>query len=178
MIKHTIAIGVMVAGTFGLSACGTLTGLDANSNFKCKAPDGVACASMSGIYANAEANNLPAQQTKDAGSNTAVTHAQSSHEIRKLPMPNASSSGQPLFKNPEILRIWVAPWEAADRTLYDQNYMYVVVDFGQWQIEHNRNNIRAAFAPIEPPKVNRRPTPARQDNVPLSTSTPMPTTNQ
>lgn len=169
MMTRTLAIGLVMAGAVGLTACGTLTGLDANSSFKCKAPDGVACASMSGIYANAEANNLPAQQSKEQSSNTAVAHAPSSHAIRKLPMPNASSSGQPLFKNPEILRIWVAPWEAADRTLYDQNYMYVVVDFGQWQIEHNQNNIRAAFAPIEPPKVNRRPTPARPDSAPLST---------
>lgn len=144
-----------------LTACMNLSGLDAKNKFECKAPDGVLCQSMSGIYANAEANNLPAQQIRARSTNgrdASKVEALRSHAVRKLPMPNSSSSGKPIYRNPELLRIWVAPWEAADRTLYDQNYMYLVVNDGGWQIEHNRNQIRDAFAPIQAPKMNT-PTP-------------------
>ena len=106
---------LLISMVMVLPACSTFTGLDSKSDFKCKAPEGVACESMSGIYANAEADNLPAQRIshRDAAKATQAQLTRApSHERRKLPMPNATSSGQPLFRNPEILRIWVAPWEA------------------------------------------------------------------
>jgi conjugal transfer pilus assembly protein TraV len=169
---------LLISMVMVLPACSTFTGLDSKSDFKCKAPEGVACESMSGIYANAEADNLPAQRIshRDAAKATQAQLTRApSHEMRKLPMPNATSSGQPLFRNPEILRIWVAPWEAADQTLYDQNYMYIVVDSGAWQIEHNQRRIRDGYAPIEPPKVNRRAQVMRADSTP-PVSQPMTTT--
>ncbi len=42
-----------------LPACGSLSGLDAKSKFKCAAPEGVPCVSISGTYANVEAGNIP-----------------------------------------------------------------------------------------------------------------------
>ena len=45
-----------------LSACSSMSGYDAKSSFACRAPDGILCESMSGIYANARANNLPGQR--------------------------------------------------------------------------------------------------------------------
>ncbi|EXI83508.1 MAG: hypothetical protein AW12_02602 [Candidatus Accumulibacter sp. BA-94] len=51
------------AGVFGpfmlvlplvLAGCaGTMSGLDGQGKFSCKAPDGIACASLAGVYANA-----------------------------------------------------------------------------------------------------------------------------
>lgn len=157
---------------FLLSGCLNMSGLDAQHKFECKAPDGVLCESMSGVYANARANNLPQQQVRNnkrhAENASAAQSTQRSHAIRKLPMPNASSSGTPLYQNPKILRIWVAPWEAQDRTLYDQNYMYLVVDEGGWQIEHNRRQIRDAFAAIQPPaQSTATPLSRQQDRVTL-----------
>ncbi|WP_186269093.1 TraV family lipoprotein, partial [Burkholderia gladioli] len=54
---------IFVASTalLSLTAC-SFSGYDASSSFACKAPEGVLCNSMSGIYANAMAHNLPEQR--------------------------------------------------------------------------------------------------------------------
>ena len=46
------------------------------------------------------------------------------------------------------MRIWVAPWESTDKTFYDQNYVYSVVDYGDWVLTHNKSNIISEFSPI------------------------------
>ncbi len=53
---------VMGLGCAVIAGCGNLSGLDAKDSFACKAPDGVLCASMTGIYSNAQQSNLPGQQ--------------------------------------------------------------------------------------------------------------------
>lgn len=59
----TFGIGAVVA----LSGCSSMSGFDAKSEFACKAPDGILCESMSGIYANAQAKNLPGQRVNARG---------------------------------------------------------------------------------------------------------------
>ena len=55
-MKPVLGLTAIIA--IGLSGCaGSLTGLEGESKFACKAPDGVTCSSLSGIYANAVANN-------------------------------------------------------------------------------------------------------------------------
>lgn len=48
------------------------------------------------------------------------------------------AAGMPIRSQPRMLRIWVAPWRDEDDTLHDQSYLYVMIDPGQWQIEHSR----------------------------------------
>ncbi len=57
----------------------------------------------------------------------------------------------PLRSSARILRLWFKPWEDADRDLYDQGYVYVQIDGGQWLIEHAQRQIREAYAPLRPP---------------------------
>ena len=57
----------------------------------------------------------------------------------------------PLRSSARILRLWFKPWEDADRDLYDQGYVYVQIDAGQWLIDHAQRQIRDAYAPIRPP---------------------------
>ncbi len=107
--------------------------------FFLQAPDGVLCASMSGIYSNAQAKQLPGQQVQksteirgsgDAGERTigfrhdpgATTRA----PIRSA--PRFCESG---------LRQGRQRWH-----LHDQSYVYLGVDAGKWQIEHNRSRIQ------------------------------------
>ena len=52
---------------------------------------------------------------------------------------------------PRILRLWFKPWEDADHDLYDQGYVYVQIDAGQWQIEHVQRQIRDAYTPLKAP---------------------------
>ena len=49
------------------------------------------------------------------------------------------------------MRLWFKPWEDADHDLYDQGYVYVQIDSGQWLIDHMQRQIRDAYAPLRPP---------------------------
>ena len=127
-----------------LAGC-SLTGLDASSKFACKAPAGVACESMSGVYANLQAGNLPAQQTSRTATASATT--------TKTPAPGAETLSRPLFSGtpirsaPRELRLWFAPWQDDDGDLYDQAYAYLVIDNGRWLIAHNQRRIRDLYRP-------------------------------
>jgi conjugal transfer pilus assembly protein TraV len=140
-----------VALFLGLGGCAsTLSGLNGSSQFSCEAPDGVTCSSLSGVYANAVANNLPALRKEGgrADSGDGNTHG--------AIVGRAPASGDPVRTQSKVLRVWIAPWEDTDGDLHDQSYVYVVADPGRWLIEHSRKRIvdhyRPTFAGDAPPK--------------------------
>lgn len=130
-----------------MAGCASMSGLDAKSDFACKAPDGILCESMSGIYANAVANNLPGQRVTRASAATTQSSSDASPGVITSPI----SSGTPIRSAPLVLRVWVAPWEDSDGDLHDQSYVYLQVDSGKWLIEHNRRRIQDAFRPVRAP---------------------------
>lgn len=155
-----IARAAGLAGVSLLSGCMNLSGLSGGSSYACKAPDGVTCQSVSGTYANAVADNLPAQRQR--ATTTAVAAAASAPVAgtpRAEPLP---SSATPLRSAPRILRLWFKPWEDADRDLYDQGYVYVQIDGGRWLVEHAQRAIREAHAPVRAPAA-RAPEPASRE---------------
>ena len=143
-----------------LGACTSLSGLGGDSKYDCKAPDGVACDSVSGTYANALHHNLPSQRTQ----RSVAAQKEASAEISPKASARAASSivssdsstvaiSSPLRSQARVLRLWIKPWEDADGDLYDQGYVYVQVDNGQWLIDHMQRQIRDAYAPLKaPPK--------------------------
>ncbi|WP_186019478.1 type IV conjugative transfer system lipoprotein TraV [Burkholderia gladioli] len=162
---------VASAALFSLTAC-SFSGYDASSSFACKAPEGVLCNSMSGIYANAMAHNLPEQRVHtgsgattnvtlgsyakdvDAGYSTSGASRGTLAAVGAAPMgilPRALDSGAPVRTASREMRIWFAPWQDADADLHDQEYVYLIVDSGHWSIAHNQERIRAAFRPVMPP---------------------------
>lgn len=148
-----------------LSGCMNLSGLGGSSDYACKAPDGVTCTSVSGTYANAVQDNLPAQVAKrrmaaksngEPSTNPAPGAPQprlapALAEATVPPVAQSPSLALPLRSSARILRLWFKPWEDADRDLYDQGYVYVQIDAGQWLIDHAQRQIRDAYAPIRPP---------------------------
>lgn len=142
MKKH-IVIGLCVTAGL-LTGCGGLSGLGGGSSYACKAPNGVACNSVSGNYANAIQHNLPSQRNSQSVSGEKVA----------IPQPSAVTdivtSGTPIRSKPKTARVWIAPWEDSDGDLREQSYAYVVVDNGRWLIEHNRRSIAKAYA-AKPP---------------------------
>ncbi|RQX95006.1 type IV conjugative transfer system protein TraV [Burkholderia stagnalis] len=133
MITATVAV---------LSAC-SFSGLDAQSKFACKAPDGVVCDSMTGSLANLQAGNVRSTRTSQAAANapTSKTPAQGAVLARPL------FSGSPIRSAPHVVRAWIAPWEDADGDLHDQSYLYLTTDTGRWLVEHNQRRIRDLYRP-------------------------------
>lgn len=143
-----------------LAGCTSITGLSGSkSELACKAPEGVTCTSVSGIYANSLEGNLPGQQRSAAAgapvetkSGPTITKSGGSADAavfspRDLTTPN---SGDPIRLAPLVLRVWIAPWEDMDGDLHDQHYVYTVLNRGKWLIEANRQTIRDRFKPVYP----------------------------
>ncbi len=136
-----------------LAGCMNMSGLGGSSSYACKAPDGVTCDSVSGTYANAIHNNLPSQRPRVAAAASPDAPAPSRTPSPAITAPEsiAAASPAPLRSSARILRLWFKPWEDADRDLYDQGYVYVQIDGGQWLIDHAQRRIRDAYAPLRPP---------------------------
>lgn len=140
-MKPVLGMAVIIA--IGLSGCaGSLTGLEGESKFACKAPDGVTCSSLSGIYANAVANNLPALRKDRKGDHPSPDQSKESAITGR-----AATTGDPLRVQPKVLRLWIAPWEDTDGDLHDQAYLYVVANPGRWAIEHSQRQIVDRYRP-------------------------------
>jgi conjugal transfer pilus assembly protein TraV len=151
-IRYWLAIPVMLA----LAGCvSTMSGLDGQGKFSCKAPDGISCASLSGVYANAVQNNLPGQRT----SAEAAKGQQLVQKIARQP----PSSGEPIRSAQQVRRVWLAPWEDDEEVLHDQSYFYLVVDPGQWQVEYSRRKASEAYRPVAPPKALTQSEPGAGD---------------
>lgn len=154
---------IALAGMLALSGCGNLSGLGGDSKYACKAPEGVACDSVSGTYANALHNKLPRQhqqQPVDASTTpSAPAPSTAPRHGSRAAAPAIATTGtlipspeaNPLRSQARVLRLWTKPWEDADGDLYDQGYVYVQVDSGQWLIDHVQRQIREAYTPLRPP---------------------------
>ena len=131
-----------------LTGCSSLmTGLDGQGGFSCKAPDGISCASLSGVYANAVQNNLPGQRPQGNASKS-VDAAPVTSRLTK----DSLQAGDPLRSAQKVRRVWLAPWEDEDEVLHDQSYFYMVVDTGRWQIEHSRRQATERYRPVMAPR--------------------------
>jgi conjugal transfer pilus assembly protein TraV len=169
-----------------LAGCSSITGLDGSSQYACRAPEGVKCDSVSGNYYNALQNNLPAQRNPTGTSSPAsLSDPQGAPPVRGSSRASASpiatavptaagAAGSvegsvdlatPLRAGPRVLRLWIKPWEDADRDLNGESLVYVQVDNGRWLVDHVQRQAREPYAPIRP---TRLPTSAARGSVPDS----------
>lgn len=148
-----------------VSACTTMSGLSGGSRYACQAPDGVACDSVSGTYANALRHNLPGQRAASPKPTEHDSVASSAAQTA----PGFAPLATPLRSAPRILRLWFKPWEDADQDLYDQGYVYVQIDGGRWLVAHAQRAIRDAYRPVQPPSMVATP-----DAAPSQTQAPFP----
>lgn len=164
MMKRLLAV-ISIGSAALLTGCGTMSGLDANSSFSCKAAPGVNCQSISGVHQNASAGNLPFQREESNAGKTAEGEKKpygaprSEGKVSPRDM-NAQYSGMPVRQPPLVLRVWMAPFEDEGGDLHDQSYFYTMVHSGKWMIEANRTAISNQFKPIYP---LNRPTQSSQE---------------
>lgn len=169
---------IAVCANLAAGCASSLSGLGGTPTYACKAPEGVLCTSVAGVYANSLQNNLPSQRTEKRAADPAGNVATAP---RAAPAPNpapytgsvanaaSASDAASIRSAPRILRVWLAPWEDSDGDLQDQSYLYVVVDSGRWLIEHQRASIRNAYAPIAAP--NPAPLAASDTDEPTPSTT-------
>lgn len=138
-----------------LYGCTSMSGLGGSSDYACKAPEGVTCDSVSGTYANALHHNLPSQRARRPMATGDAEATQPAQPMQAAPRLVTSSqppvTAHALRSRARVLRLWFKPWEDADHDLYDQGYVYVQIDSGQWLIDHVQRQIRDAYAPLRPP---------------------------
>ncbi|MCG2583888.1 TraV family lipoprotein [Massilia sp. TS11] len=137
----TIRPLVAVLAAASLSACVDMSGLGASSEFACKAPPGVACTSISGVYANAVHNKLPGQSAPaPAPSSGFSTRAPAAMQVA------TAIEGPGELRSPgRVLRMWIKPWEDADHDLNDETYVYVQTEGARWRLEAAETRNRDAF---------------------------------
>jgi conjugal transfer pilus assembly protein TraV len=153
-----------------LAGCSSITGLDGSSQYACKAPVGVKCDSVSGNYHNALQNNLPSQRKPTGATDPAgLPEPQGTPAVRRTALsgpasiPTAIGSAPaaegstymaaPLRAGPRVLRLWIKPWEDADRDLNGESLVYVQVDNGRWLVDHVQRQAREPYAPIRPTRL-------------------------
>jgi len=151
-----VGISVMAA-CLSITGC-SMVGLDAQKSFTCKAPPGINCSSLSGVYANAVADNLPGSAAKYSKENQA--------KVAERGVGEAPQTGTPVLSAPSVLRVWVAPWEDSRKVLHDQAFLYAVADPGHWQVAHSTQKIANQYRVMAP---TAKPQPAlSQPAVPQS----------
>ena len=148
---------VLVAGT--LSGCtSVMSGIGGSERYACKAPEGVACMSVSGAYANS------VQRAPPPALYGAMSIAPARSETSTAPASRIRS-------DPRLLRVWIAPWEDSDGDLHEEAIVHVIVDSGRWLIDHVRPSPRSAIDEVAPPLAAREsPPPAQPSAKPMARS--------
>ena len=167
-MKHLfrrLAPSATAAAAALLTGCSSLSGLDGTSSYGCKAPEGVKCDSVSGTYYNAIQNNLPSQRRGSSGRSDAPAGERSMppRSVAAMVATTVTSTTQgdagaayvaaPLRSAPKVLRLWIKPWEDADRDLNGESLVYVQVDNGRWLVDHVQRHTREPYAPVRPSKL-------------------------
>ena len=141
---HNYTTIVALASSIFASGCAGISGLGGTSSFACKAPDGVRCDSLLGIYHNSLAHNLPGQRNGTRG--PGVQHGDEkmqavANRIMSEYPPHVVATqdvlGKPIRSQSTTLRIWFAPYQDSDGDLNDASYAYVVTGQGEWMVDHS-----------------------------------------
>lgn len=157
-----LLLPVVLVALLGLYGC-SLSGYQGSSQYACAAPDGVACDSISGVYANALQQRLPSQQRAAPASPSDATIAPG---IAAGTVQTVAPQGLPLRSTTRVMRLWIKPWEDRDGDLHDQSFVYVRIDDGRWLLEHVQQQARDAYVPLQPPPATATPEPLRRPMMP------------
>lgn len=140
-----------------VSGCmSSLSGLGGSESLSCKAPEGVVCTSVSGVYTNATtiaANAAPqaAPAISAISSISAIPSIVSANALTLSKDKPAAPPSSVARSSPRVLRLWIAPWEDGDGDLHEESTVHVLVDNGRWLIDHVRAAPRSRMDAVAPP---------------------------
>lgn len=171
------AVPPLLATIVTLSGCASsLSGLGGNESLSCKAPEGVICTSVSGVYANAATIASRTAPTPVTRTSLPAPGSYGANSIAPGQDKTASTPGNVVRSSPRVLRLWIAPWEDGDGDLHEESTVHVLVDNGRWMVDHVRATPRSRLDAVAPPlsatgeKTAPKPaaeTPARSEALPM-----------
>ncbi len=150
MIHRLVPLGLAAL----LGGCASL-----EPQYGCPAPDGVSCMSISEVADRDEQGlpmrkRLPGGKTSasddplagEEGATPAVSSRTAALESRAsaLDLPRALDPGDPIYREPLRLRIWVVDWQDRDRVYHPNHYLYLQVDPGEWVVPRMRERLEEA----------------------------------
>lgn len=149
----TPALALLPALLAGCAA--SMSGIGGSERLACKAPEGVLCTSVSGVYANAAQLASRSTPHKDLIS-SAATPTPYGARAASVTTRDASEtrSDSVLRSAPKVLRVWIAPWQDSDGDLHEESTVHVLADQGRWLIEYVREQAKRHLDAVTPPRAN------------------------
>ncbi|MDD5394999.1 MAG: TraV family lipoprotein [Thiothrix sp.] len=119
------------AGLWGLAfATLLLSGCSTSPSYACGSVQGGKCQSVSDSYLTALGKKLKGSGGTPGKAGKAV-EATGARVTQYIP------EGIAIRSMPQVMRVWVAPWEDNNGVFHDQGYSYFVADAGQWALSAN-----------------------------------------
>ena len=118
---------IVLLGVLLLSGCST------SPNYACGTPQSGKCQSVSDSYLSALGKKLKGNATATKTTNTTGKPAveASARVTQYIP------EGVAIRSLPQVMRVWIAPWEDNNGVFHDQSYSYFVADAGEWSLRAN-----------------------------------------
>jgi conjugal transfer pilus assembly protein TraV len=131
MMMKPFHLIIVLLGVLLLSGCST------SPNYACGTPQGGKCQSVSDSYLSALGKKLKgnagnAAVTKTANTTTGKPAVEASARVTQY-IPE----GVAIRSLPQVMRVWIAPWEDNNGVFHDQSYSYFVADAGEWSLRAN-----------------------------------------
>lgn len=151
---------LLTCASAALTGCG-LTPTTNENDCALNGPNVNKCHSMEGVHEAAVRANPQSHRTSPSVLSPGAQEQQSSNPYfngQLNPMPAPSQNGMPVFQQPKVLRVWVAPYVDADGNLRSGEYAYVATP-GQWNYGGLKKPGAAAgiFGPSRPDKLGFTP---------------------
>ncbi len=104
-----------------------LTGCSLTPEYGCRAPDGVTCMSASEVYdRDARGEVIRPKLERPPSEDEPLP------KIEPFRGPTTVKPGEPIFREPRRLRLWVVDWEDDALVYHPNHYLHLRVDDGEW----------------------------------------------
>lgn len=153
MMKRLLIVGFALVGT-ALSGCTT-------PKYACGAPGGVGCKSVQEVYQLSNSGQLKITKALPEGEDSEEKWQEDAKAQKvSLPLPDPVSKPQTVYGNNKIglrsserkLRIWISPWEDAEQDFHDEQFVYTIVEEGEWIHKENKVAEENAMATTGSPR--------------------------
>lgn len=124
-----------------IGSLAVMSGCSLTPEYGCHAPDGVTCMSASEVYDRDGSGEVIRPKIEQRESDL--------EEARSLPAspsgymgPIAPEPGDPIFREPQRLRVWVVDWEDTHGVYHPNHLLYMQVDEGDWVLPVMRERLQ------------------------------------